>query len=119
MQPLQPLRHNASDHLDEEDKDDLEVDNEDDLEVDSKEDNNLFVSSLLLDGASSLDAMAFARNILKPHINEVLRCFSRVLCMPVSKNSQSKFDMTMCDQFKKISEHLEKLRPKIPKASLT
>ena len=59
-----------------EDEDDLAVGtDEDDLEVDNEEDNNLFASSLLLlDGASSLDAMALARDILKPHINEVLQC---------------------------------------------
>jgi hypothetical protein len=44
-----------------------------DDEEDNEADDNLFANSFLEDDASSL-AMASARDILKPQINEVLQC---------------------------------------------
>ena len=63
---VQPLCDYSSDHLD------MEI--EDPLDVDNEGDDNLFASSLFQDDLPSLDAMASARDILKPHINEVLQC---------------------------------------------
>jgi hypothetical protein len=53
---------------DDQDKDHSEEDEND------EEEENLFASSLLLDDRSSHDAMTSARDVLKPHINEVLKC---------------------------------------------
>jgi hypothetical protein len=47
--------------------------NEEDMDDEEEDNNNLFASSLLVEDMSS-SAMASARDILKPHINEVLQC---------------------------------------------
>jgi hypothetical protein len=50
------------------DEDNIEMDDEDHL------DDNLFESSLLHDDLPSFEAMASARDSLKPHMSEVLEC---------------------------------------------
>ena len=50
------------------DEDNIEMDDEDHL------DDNLFENSLLHDDLPSFDAMASARDSLKPHMSQVLEC---------------------------------------------
>jgi hypothetical protein len=99
---VQPLCDHSLDHLDVADEDCfLDVDDKDD-----KDDNNLFASSLLPGDSSSLDAMASARDILKPHVNELMQCLDTL-------KSKESFDLAA----KVLDELANNLRLKLGTSS--